>query len=613
MFGSTGSVSSGKAVLSALGRSLAIIEFDPTGRILTANGNFCQALGYDLAEIKGQHHSMFVEPSFAQSDEYRAFWAKLGRGEYEAREYKRIAKGGREVWIQASYNPVLDRRGRVRKVVKQATDITGQKLRNVETNAKLDAISRAQAVIEFLPTGEIITANENFLATLGYRLEEVRGQHHRMFVEPGFSQSREYQEFWQRLNAGEFVAAEFKRIGKGGKEVWIQASYNPIFDLNNTVTKVVKFATDITGRVSAVADIAEGLSQLSDNNLEHRINTTFVPEFEQVRSNYNSSMSNVQAALVQITGGVEAIQSGTQEITSACDDLSRRTEQQAASLEQTAAALDEITTTVKKTAEGAAHARKVVSGAKGDAEHSGEVVGRAVVAMHAIEASAREISQIIGVIDEIAFQTNLLALNAGVEAARAGDAGRGFAVVASEVRALAQRSAGAAKEIKALISTSGQQVTEGVALVGDTGTALKRIVTQVVEINEIVVSMAASAEEQATALQEVNSAINQMDQVTQQNAAMVEQSTAASHSLSQETGQLVQLVRQFRVGDENEGAQAGIGRAAKPHNVIAMTPSNAGKRQLPPKKPARAKPTAPQTRGALDGTTGQRAEEWTEF
>ena len=535
-------------ILKALDQSLAIIEFDASGKIQWANDAFCKTMGYALSEIRGQHHSMFVDPQFAQSAEYREFWTKLGRGEFDAREYRRIGKGGKEVWIQASYNPVRNARGVVYKVIKQATDVTQHKLKSSDIQAKLEAIYRVQAVIEFTPAGEVITANENFCATLGYSLDEIKGRHHRTFVETTYGQSADYASFWQKLNGGEYVAAEFKRVGKGGKEVWIQASYNPVFGLNGQVMKVVKFATDITERVRAVSELGAGLARLAENDLEHRIDEPFGPSFEDLRVDFNRSLEKMQNTILKIAGNTTAIQSGTQEIFAASDDLSRRTEQQAASLEETAAALNEITETVKKSAEGASHARAVVAAADSDAKKSAVVVRQAVEAMEAISKSAHQISQIIGVIDEIAFQTNLLALNAGVEAARAGDAGRGFAVVASEVRALAQRSAEAAKEIKELISASTSQVSQGVELVTETGKSLERILTQVTDINAVVTEIAAGAREQATGLEEVNTAINQMDQVTQQNAAMVEETTAASHALSQETAQLADLVSQFRVG-----------------------------------------------------------------
>jgi aerotaxis receptor len=305
----------------------------------------------------------------------------------------------------------------------------------------------------------------------------------------------------------------------------------------------------IAGERSLVVNsIGAGLTKLAAKDLTYRMSPDIPDAYRQLQADFNAAIGQLEGAMQGVTGSTDAIQSGTREISTASDDLSRRTEQQAASLEETAAALDEITATVKKSSEGATHARQVVAAADEDAKKSTAVVRQAVEAMDAIAKSSQQISRIIGVIDEIAFQTNLLALNAGVEAARAGDAGRGFAVVASEVRALAQRSADAAKEIKGLISTSTTQVDHGVKLVAETGKSLERIMKQVTEINDVVGEIAAGAQEQATALQGVNSAINQMDQVTQQNAAMVEESTAASHSLSQETTQLSSLIGQFQVG-----------------------------------------------------------------
>jgi len=534
--------------LAAIGRSLAIIEFDATGKILTANENFCAALGYALSEIKGQHHSLFVEPAFARSPEYAAFWAKLARGEFDAREYLRIGKGGTEVWIQASYNPVRNGKGVVTRVVKVATVITAEKLRNAEFAGKIDAISRAQAVIEFTPDGKVVTANENFLKALGYGLAEVQGQHHRMFVDPALAQSPEYHDFWRKLNNGEFVAAEFKRIGKGGREVWIQASYNPIFDDKKRVIKVVKFATDVTPRVRAVEEVANGLEQLANNNLKHRIEAAIDPAFEKVRHDFNTAMSMLDETMAAVSGSTDGVSSGAEEIATASSDLSRRTEQQAASLEETAAALDEITATVRRSADGAKQASAAASAARADATTSGRVVGEAVAAMGEIDSSSRQITQIIGVIDEIAFQTNLLALNAGVEAARAGDAGRGFAVVAQEVRGLAQRSAEAAKEIKTLIATSSAQVERGVKLVGETGRALTGIVEKVTEMDGLISEIAKSSQEQATGLHQVNTAVNHMDQVTQQNAAMVEEATAAAANLKSGSQELARLVARFQTG-----------------------------------------------------------------
>jgi len=575
--------------LAALDRSLATIEFDLSGKILSANANFCAAMGYALDEIVGQHHSLFVEPTYAASPEYAAFWQKLGRGEFDAREYLRMGKGGVEVWIQASYNPIRDGRGRVSRIVKIATVITEEKRQSAEERGKMEAIGRAQAVIEFTPDGQIITANDNFLGALGYSLNEIQGKHHRMFVDPAEAGSPEYVEFWRKLNAGEFVAAEFRRVGKGGKEVWIQASYNPIFDHMRRITKVVKFATVVTGRVHAVKEIATGLEYLAKNDLTYRIADEVDPQFSKVRNDFNTAMSVLDDAMGVVAHATLSVGAGAQQISTASEDLAQRTEQQAANLEKTAAALDEITATVSRSADGAKQASQAATAARADAARSGEIVGDAVAAMGEIEKSSGQITSIIGVIDEIAFQTNLLALNAGVEAARAGEAGRGFAVVAQEVRALAQRSAEAAKEIKTLIASSTAQVARGVRLVGDTGEALSTIVDKVSEIDGLFARGLGDLGDQAVGLSEVNTAVNRMDEVTQSNAAMVEEANAASASLKQESAELTAMVGRF-------STSASARRAPSP---VASRPAP---------RPARAPMHRPGS-----AAVAVKHDEWTEF
>jgi methyl-accepting chemotaxis protein len=586
--------------IEAISKAQAVIEFTLDGKIMTANENFLKTMGYGLNEIKGQHHSMFVDAAYRQSRDYSLFWEKLGRGEYDAGQYKRIAKGGREVWLQASYNPIRDLNGKVYKVVKYATDITEQKLANANFEGQIAAINRAQAVIEFDLTGKVLTANENFLRAIGYSLDEIRGQHHSMFVEASYRQSPEYRAFWEKLGRGEFDAAQYKRIAKGGREIWIQASYNPILDMNGKPAKVVKYAADITAQKNAEFQLQTAVNETQavieaaqNNDLTSRIPMAGkTGEIERLCSGVNGLIDAMSGIVSTMMDASSTIASAATEVSAGANDLSQRTEQQASNLEETAASMEEMASTVKQNSDNAQQANQLSISARSAATEGGSVVSQAVDAMARIEQSSAKISEIIGVIDEIAFQTNLLALNAAVEAARAGDAGKGFAVVASEVRSLAQRTSVAAKDIKGLIVESGRQVKDGVRLVDNAGSSLSEIVKSINRVADIVAEIAAASREQSTGVEEINKAVVQMDQMTQQNAALVEESAAASRTLQDEAQAMYDRMSAYSIADgerREHTKPAPKAPAPKPavENRAARTPSApAAKRSAPrPKAP----------------------------
>jgi methyl-accepting chemotaxis protein len=456
-----------------------------------------------------------------------------------------------ELKIALLVNGAFDAKGNHVGNILEWRDVTVERT----NSGMLDAINKSQAIIEFTPDGKIVNANENFLKAMGYRLEEVRGQHHSIFVEPAYRASPEYKAFWEKLARGEFDANSYKRIGKGGKEIWIQASYNPILDANGRAFKVVKYATDITAQVLAnqalqvaVQQTQEVVKAAKDNDLTQRIPMEGkTGELQALCSGVNGLLDTMMTVVRKIKGAALEVTNAAAEISASTTDLSQRTEEQAASLEETSASMEEIAATVKKNAENAQQANQSTASTREVADRGGQVVTKAVEAMAKIEDSSRKISDIIGVIDEIARQTNLLALNAAVEAARAGDAGRGFAVVASEVRSLAQRSSQAAKDIKDLITNSNGQVKDGVDLVNRAGSALNEIVESIKTVATIVSDIATASIEQATGIEQVNKALTQMDEVTQQNSALVEENAATAKTLEQQATTMSAEVNVFRI------------------------------------------------------------------
>jgi methyl-accepting chemotaxis protein len=537
--------SADRALADALGRSQAVIEFEMDGTIRTANDNFLKALGYTLGEIQGKHHSMFVDPSERDSPAYRDFWAALRRGEYQAAEYKRIGKGGKEVWIQATYNPVLDAGGKPVKVVKFATDITARKIKSMEDAGQIAAIGRAQAVIAFEMNGTIITANENFLKALGYTLAEIQGKHHSMFVEQAERDSAAYREFWAKLNRGENQSAEYKRIGKGGREVWILASYNPVLDEKGKPFRVVKFATDVTKEKLATADLAGQIAAIGKSQavIEFNMDGTVIGAnqnflkavgyaLEEIRGKHHSmfvdpserdgaayrefwaalNRGQYQAAEYKRIGkgGKEVwIQASYNPIldlngkpfkvvkyatdTTAQVLVRMGNERVRGMMESVASGAEELNASVREISEAMTKSRETAATAVGRVEAADAQAKR-------LNEAAQAMSGIVELIGNITGQINLLALNATIESARAGEAGRGFAVVASEVKNLATQAKQATDKI-------GQEIGNLNGISGDVVSALDSIKQAIQGVSEYVTATAAAVEEQSTVTSEMSSSM----------------------------------------------------------------------------------------------------------
>src|SRR5712664_2529080 len=531
------------AQASAISKSQAVIEFDMDGKIITANQNFLDALGYRLEEIQGKHHSMFVTPAMRESAEYRAFWASLNRGEHQAAEYKRIGKGGREVWLQASYNPILDRNGKPCKVIKFATDITAQKIRSMEDAGKMAAIGRAQAVIEFNLDGTIITANDIFLKVLGYSLAEIQGKHHSMFVAPAERDSSGYREFWAKLNRGEFQSAEYKRFGKGGKEVWILASYNPILDDSGKPFKVVKFASDVSEQKLKAADFAgqveaigksQAVIEFSMDGIVLDANENFLKtlgySLAEIKGKHHSmfvqpeehqsdayrvfwtslNRGEFQSAEYKRIGKEVWILASYNPIrdlngkpykvvkyatdTTAQVVARMKSESVRGMMESVAAGAEQLNSSVREISEAMVKSKETASAAVDRVEVADQQAQR-------LSTAAGAMSSIVQLIGDITGQINLLALNATIESARAGEAGRGFAVVAAEVKNLANQAKQATDKI-------GQEIGNLNDISSDVVGALNSIKNAIQSVSEYVSSTAAAIEEQSTVTGEMSSSMS---------------------------------------------------------------------------------------------------------
>ncbi|CCH89234.1 Methyl-accepting chemotaxis transducer/sensory box protein [Modestobacter italicus] len=545
--------------VAAIERAQAVVEFDLTGRVLTANQKFTDTMGYPLAEIRGKHHRIFCDPTHTASDEYADFWERLGQGHYEAGEYKRRDKDGHDVWLQATYNPIIDDSGRVVKIVKFATDITRTKRQTAEYNGKVTAMDRAQAVIEFDLDGTVLTANANFLAALGYTLAEVQGKHHRIFCDPAYTTTEEYRDFWEKLSSGDFHTGEYRRLHKNGQDVWIQASYNPILDDTGRPFKVVKFASDVTqtklrnaeieARVNAV-DRAQAVIEFDLDGNVLSANENFLrtmgysqreilghhhsefcaddyirsPEYRDfwlrlgkgevlagrfhrkgkygrdvhIQATYNPILDlsgrpfKVVKFAYDVTAEVERemrIASGTKEMTTSVRNLS-------ASIEDIARSSQTATGLATETQD---NARQGV-----------EALRASLEAIALIQKSSNSITEIVRVMGEIANQTNLLAFNASIEAARAGEHGVGFSIVAGEVRKLAERSFEASQQIGKLIEESAERVAQGSHVSKRAESAFEQIVSSVTRTNETIHSISASTQLQQAASREVDELIAQL-------------------------------------------------------------------------------------------------------
>lgn len=639
-----------------------VSEADLKGDIIAANDKYMEISKYSREELMGRPHSITRHPDMPK-ETFKTMWQTIGRGEIFRGIIKNRAKDGTPYYVDAVIKPIMGPNGKPKKYLGVRYDLTQHEIARQNMKGLVEAIDKSYATIEFDLTGTIQTANGLFLQTMGYSLEELKGKHHRLFVEPSSGGSQEDRAFWEKLGCGESDAGQYKCLAKGGREVWLQGSYNPVMDDMGRPFKVILLAMDITSQKQAQVEVeklikaatagqlserietgsfsgtsrelTESVNRLLDavasplheaqtvlaalakKDLTHSMSGAYQGEFEQMKANVNGALHNLSETMTTVRAAVEAVSSGADRISKGNADLSHRTSEQAASLEETSASMEEMTATVKQNADNAKQADQLAITARDTADKGRAVTQQAVDAMEEINKSSKKISDIITVIDEIAFQTNLLALNAAVEAARAGEHGRGFAVVAAEVRNLAQRSASAAKEIKELINESIQRMTDGSELVNQSGKTLEDIVNSVKRVTDIIAEISAASQEQASGIDQTNTAILAMDKTTQQNVALVEETTSSAQSMKAQANELLSQVAEFKTRDhepaKNEGAALAVNRSREivEPRERAMTRSSAPVRlsKLPQRGAAASARPVP---AALAAGKGNNANEFGE-
>jgi methyl-accepting chemotaxis protein len=552
-------------IFQALNRSLAVIEFEIDGTIITANQEFLRITGYELPNIVNKKHSLFVDPNVRNSEEYMKFWEDLRAGNFCCGEFKRIDSSGKEIWLRGYYAPIINKSEKVTRVIKFASDITNNKNIEVHRKKQLDAIDQTFAFVEFAPDGTIININQLFLNSLGYTEAEVIGKHHSLIADDATNDRPKYEKFWKNIRSGNLQAGEFKKIGKNKEVIWTQGTYTPLLDNKGNLISIVEFSINVTDTAVSKIEIEAGVHELSnvlqcvaDGKLMYTMTGEYEGVFASIKTAINSTIEHIKKIMLTLYDTSVSLKDVVSEVTESMHDLAKRTEKQASSLQETAASMEEISATVKQNSDNSQKGAHLALMSQESAESGERIVERAVNAMHLIESSSEHISDIMTVIDEIAFQTNLLALNAAVEAARAGEAGKGFAVIAEEVRNLAQRSAIASKEIKELIIESTNQVNSGAVLVRQAGKSLNGILDSTNNVAIIVKEIALASLGQSIGLDQIYAAINIMDESTQKNAAIVENNVSSSLKLQQTSERLLNLVSHFKFDDDCHATKPNI-------------------------------------------------------